>query len=99
MPANDDAKIRNLEELLFLLVKNRQWEKTLIIGEYLDSLHPRSIVASQALGFAALNLGELDGASTISRMQSSGEIPNRRLSSRWRGFIRYGTICTGRSSG
>ena len=57
---NHDTKIQSLKDLLFQLIEKKDWEKTLVIGEYLASLDPEGIMAYQALGFASLNLNNLE---------------------------------------
>jgi len=60
MGQEEDAKIRTVKELLCKLVDKRAWEQALVIGEYLASLEPDSILAYQALGYAALNMRDLE---------------------------------------
>ena len=55
-----EEKTGNLIDLLGKLIKNKEWSKTLIIGEYLATLDPEEILAYRAMGIASLELHDLD---------------------------------------
>jgi tetratricopeptide (TPR) repeat protein len=60
MTQTNEEKIGNLIELLDKLIKNNEWEKSLIIGEYLATLDPEEILAYRAMGISSLGLHNLD---------------------------------------
>jgi len=55
-----EEKKGNLIDLLGKLIKDKEWLKTLIIGEYLTTFDPEEILAYRAMGIASLELHELD---------------------------------------
>ena len=55
-----EEKTGNLIDLLGQLLKNKEWQKILIIGEYLATLDPEEILAYRAMGIASLELHDLD---------------------------------------
>jgi superkiller protein 3 len=59
---NGDWKIRNLRDLLWQLLENKEWHKTLIIGELLNTLTPEDRVLHWIMGYAYLELHNLDKA-------------------------------------
>jgi tetratricopeptide (TPR) repeat protein len=60
MPQINDEKIRIVKDLLLQLMKNEDWQKALVIGEYLVTLNPEEILAYRAMGFSSLELHDLD---------------------------------------
>jgi len=60
MPQTNEEKIGNLIDLLDKLIKNNEWEKALIIGEYLATLDEEEILAYRAMGISSLGLHDLD---------------------------------------
>ncbi len=56
----NEEKIGNLKDLLGQLIKKEDWQKALIIGEYLATLDPEEIFAYRVLGFSSLELHDLD---------------------------------------
>ena len=60
MPQTNEEKTGNLIDLLGQLLKNKEWQKVLIIGEYLATLEPEEILAYRAMGISSLELHDLD---------------------------------------
>ena len=55
-----EEKTGNLIDLLGQLIKTKEWQKILIIGEYLATLDPEEILAYRAMGIASLEMHDLD---------------------------------------
>jgi tetratricopeptide (TPR) repeat protein len=60
MLQTNEEKIRNVKDLLSELINKEEWQKALVIGEYLASLDPEEIFAYRALGLSSLELHDLD---------------------------------------
>jgi len=60
MPQTNEEKTGDLIDLLGQLLKNKEWQKTLIIGEYLATLDPEEILAYRAMGISSLELHDLE---------------------------------------
>jgi len=60
MQPTKDEKIANLKELLSRLVNNNEWQKALVIGEYLILLDPEDIQAYRSMGLSCLELHDFE---------------------------------------
>jgi superkiller protein 3 len=60
MAETKEEKIAVLKDLLNQLIKNNEWQKSLVVGEYLASLNPEEISAYRAMGVSSLQLHDLD---------------------------------------
>jgi Tfp pilus assembly protein PilF len=67
-------KIKNLKELLRQLLNNKEWDKSLVIGEVLKTLIPEDPVLHWAMGIAYLELHDLDrGEKCLLRAMELGD--------------------------
>ena len=60
MPQTNEEKTEILINLLNQLIKDEEWQKALVVGEYLATLNPEDVFAYRAMGFASLELHDLD---------------------------------------
>jgi len=67
-------KIKNLKELLQQLLNNKEWDKSLVIGEILKTLIPEDPVLHWAMGISYLELHDLDrGEKCLLRAMELGD--------------------------
>jgi len=80
MSETTKEKIRILTDILNQQIKNSEWQKSLVIGEYLATLNPEDPFAYKAMVFSSLELNDLELAEVyIKKALECGEADTATL--------------------